>query len=1373
MADTTTTIRLRVTGSTKQLRDTRRELERLAASGKASKAQMSSLSSELKRLEQKTKSLGRRMERFGKMLISVNKMALKLFTIGFGLGAAALASINGLFALGRVVMKAYTGTMQILAGAVAAVGAAAVAAAAAFREYNAAVNAYQYKNSTALPGRLSESSAALRNIQTDATLASFGVAALNQAFATVSKNTQFNAQSRAMLKGLADFASAGGDPAKQIAAAAEFVGLFQKAGKIDQTVIGAAAAIGPTFEKAFKDARKAGVKTLDQFNKMLSSGELAKMGGVEGQAGIVGDTVFARFKKGLTDILTIAQDIGQNILGPLKNTMTDLVELFEYTMFRIAPELVKFGRGSFLSGMLTFFEKISDFTVNLFRKYLPGANTVLGRFAGWWRKVVYVYDAIVGKLRSMLGLGRAVIDSFGPFIKELFGTTGRLIREVGESIQRNKPQYMELGEGLRTVVERIGDLGVFMIETFEQALPTLNRIVSAFGQMIAAVIGLSQALRGLFQSGIGQSAGSFATMFSLIMGGLGMQALGRNKQMQARILGRLSTIRSGGSVGQGFFARQAQRVGAYAANPYGMMGPYSPGMTNPNTGRPFFAPGSSMMSPFMRKRNAWGATAQYGPGGLVGFGKRFGAANRAGYRAYGGVGLKGGGMGASVGTALGLGMLASSSYAPDAARGDLGMAAGLAGMAPFMGAAAPYALAGAIGYGGYKMMSKSETGGQGALGGALLGGAVGATIGSFVPIIGTVLGGVLGAGVGAAIGYFKGKSNERKKEARDAVDEYMNSQFQGMSESLFNRDNQAIRTQIIEMSRYALRMNDLNQQYLSGRGADAAKFDTESQAEQRERGNNSRYNLSFLVETGAMTQAEADFFANKNTDVLTSELLTNAATTGRVMNAMLGTFDTRMEQLTKTTGLTSDEVNELANKHGVNLYDQTIDLASAMREMGLAAELVAEQVTGAARDIVLKTLQGMDEAARALEASQMIDEITEGFYNNLVEGIATPTDASKFLLDAYNQFSLMFPDDPIRAFQELDTYFGANGAAFASGMQLEGMAGDVSKLIGRPRNALQGQIEAEMRTSLADQIMQGTLFAGVGVNRSEIETQLGRMSLDQLRNVSLGLAGGALDAAKIQGQGVPGVGGSTMFASTGALADLGFDIFRLSVEDLSEVPMTLEQQVIAYGEEGAAIINGMNQVIEAAFTNEPEWMKNAPEWYSKESFTAMIAATEATEDGDTKTPRGIGDTTSNRLGRTLTRHNYFNSMFAGKRSITSAFRSTNLGSINSDHVMGRAYDLVGDNLGAYAQMVNGSGGFAEFHGRGGNRHLHVVPGETPMGDTAAPYMGRVATSNGGGGSTSNTYNFTINAAQGMDVEQVAAAVQRKIQQTERSQRERQ
>ena len=145
---------------------------------------------------------------------------------------------------------------------------------------------------------------------------------------------------------------------------------------------------------------------------------------------------------------------------------------------------------------------------------------------------------------------------------------------------------------------------------------------------------------------------------------------------------------------------------------------------------------------------------------------------------------------------------------------------------------------------------------------------------------------------------------------------------------------------------------------------------------------------------------------------------------------------------------------------------------------------------------------------------------------------------------------------------------------------------------------------------------------------------------------------------------------------------------------------------------------------------------------------------------DTKHP--IGDTSSTLAG-TLAAHGRISGGLSGKRTITSGYRNYALGSINSDHVTGKALDIVGDNLGAYQQGIKRGGGFAEFHGSGGGRHLHTVPA---TGDTS--------TSRGGLGGGSNTNNYTINVSGGpnANAQEVASLVMNEIQNLNRSNRER-
>jgi len=174
-----------------------------------------------------------------------------------------------------------------------------------------------------------------------------------------------------------------------------------------------------------------------------------------------------------------------------------------------------------------------------------------------------------------------------------------------------------------------------------------------------------------------------------------------------------------------------------------------------------------------------------------------------------------------------------------------------------------------------------------------------------------------------------------------------------------------------------------------------------------------------------------------------------------------------------------------------------------------------------------------------------------------------------------------------------------------------------------------------------------------------------------------------------------------------------------------------------------------------------------PEWWSKEAMKEIMK-------GDTNTPRGsiVGDTTSSRLSQTMARHNAINGSIAGNRTITSGYRTYGLGSLNSDHLTGRAIDIVGQNLGSYAVATRNAGGFAEFHGSGADRHLHAVPGPGAIGDTLMPRSNQMgiatsATVTSGGSS----FTFHINGGQNSP-EEIANMVMAKIKTAEQRVRER-
>jgi len=221
-------------------------------------------------------------------------------------------------------------------------------------------------------------------------------------------------------------------------------------------------------------------------------------------------------------------------------------------------------------------------------------------------------------------------------------------------------------------------------------------------------------------------------------------------------------------------------------------------------------------------------------------------------------------------------------------------------------------------------------------------------------------------------------------------------------------------------------------------------------------------------------------------------------------------------------------------------------------------------------------------------------------------------------------------------------------------------------------------------------------------------------------------------------------------------------------------------------------INGGIMTLVSSFLTNP--LSEAPNWWKQglkwDVQNQQLVPPSAIGTGDTRTSRSraIGDTATSKLAQTMSRHSAINSQLTGKRTITSALRNYNLGSPSSDHLTGGAIDLVGQNLGQYASIVNKSGGFAEFHGSAGSRHLHAVPGagigdsSTPSGNTvnkaqqnlAAQLAGKGVKANAGSivrGSTINYFNIEVNGGN-QSPEQIANVVMAKLMAKAQSQQDR-
>jgi hypothetical protein len=626
--------------------------------------------------------------------------------------------------------------------------------------------------------------------------------------------------------------------------------------------------------------------------------------------------------------------------------------------------------------------------------------------------------------------------------------------------------------------------------------------------------------------------------------------------------------------------------------------------------------------------------------------------------------------------------------------------------------------------------ANTKAGGVGT--GAMAGAALGGAIGSFVPVIGTAVGALVGAGVGAVVGYFGGDKAERNvaKEGAKALN------FKKLGEataSMINGDGAGARGVLGAMVDQARNYQNMD---------DAGRHNF----------------IRDLEKQGVITASQREQGISHDT-TFGKELLKNAEDMQKAADGPLKQFDSVMNGLQGSTGKTKEEILELAQKMGVNLYDPTIKLGDAIEGLGLKMDLTAKGLAQSGSDLLLKSTSVWDEIDT--ETSE------QNAYRQAIRGIGQAGGGTESqYMDAMRQTSIQlatkFGDDPISQLYGMQNMFGENGTLFREGGSWEGQRDKFVSSGGEERfNQLVNRQVGELSGSRSQGIAQlvnesGLEFKDGAGSFSAIKSQLAAMYKDPAQK---GKAQ-ELEALLASGTGL-GTTGAEISATLAKFGvTIGADAFQVSTagtlqQQLTETQAELQSQIIS--------------AVGTGFDQKPEWWESTPEWWSKEAIKQAL-------EGDTSTPRagGVGDTLTSRLGRTMSRHNYFDSQMTGKRTVTSSYRNYGLGSINSDHVTGNAYDLTGQNLGQYQTMINGAGGFAEFHGVAANRHLHVVPPPSPVGDSGTSRAGSVSTVSRGGDSSSSGGAVTINVygSEGQNERAIARIVMDEIAKAQRNSRER-
>tara|TARA_Y100001949_G_scaffold123023_1_gene104801 strand:+ start:103 stop:2199 length:2097 start_codon:yes stop_codon:yes gene_type:complete len=695
---------------------------------------------------------------------------------------------------------------------------------------------------------------------------------------------------------------------------------------------------------------------------------------------------------------------------------------------------------------------------------------------------------------------------------------------------------------------------------------------------------------------------------------------------------------------------------------------------------------------------------------------------------------------------IGMGMGMASGFMGEEAQGAMNLGSMVSMVNPLLGMG--------IGFGGAALKAKTVKGGMatGAMGGAAIGGMFGPGGALVGAAAGALVGGIMGA-----LGKGRAAVAEVEASARDTASEIWGGMIEGINEARLDgpmtgaRMKQAMNVGALKDILHAgRRANQMPTK--GGRRWDSATGRYIDQTANERMGHAQRQAVVTDIfknqdELGIeMSQEEYEKNMKRPFEFI-AEILPELTKHHGVATTVLDKYGNRMEHMTDMFDVSEEKLLEMANTVGVNLYDATMETTEMIKKLSGALMQTRDDVNNVFQDIMNTTYSTFDTALQKIEGEIGMDESARAFKELADSGELDPTTVEgqevvlNFLKEQMGFATDLAGGDTMAATGMINDLYGKGKAFTQAGGSMEGLGSFFrDPLI---RSALQEQMETT--GTAKPQAMMQAVISNLGTQGlqatygADFEATMG------------GLSGGKRDEMFRLFEDMAAL-------ETGQYKDEGGDLTTMGQD-------VLQQRLNAIL--GTGTVSNLVAIAEGAGTEAigPADMEGFADTFGTSVGDFKVAVDDLVNKigagvSDTKHP--FGDTSSNLTG-TLAAHGRISGGLPGKRTITSGYRNYALGSSNSDHVNGRALDIVGDNLGAYQRGIKSGGGYAEFHGGGRSRHLHTVPA---IGDTSM--------SKGGLGSASNTNNYNINVTGGPNAnsQEVATLVMNEIKNLDRSNRER-
>jgi hypothetical protein len=1343
-------------------------------------------------------------------------MSAKFASVQVGALGIAMMGVHAAFVLGNATMKAFRYIAQLAAGAFAGLTIAAATAAAAIREQQAAMFAYKGKGKNEFGSGLNQIRVEMRGLMMDADLAAVGAENLNAAFSAIAKSKGgYNQAAQGLFKGLMDFASAGQDIKTGSKAAAELVATLNDPKAGYSKITEAAKALGPEMTQALEEAKKKGIDTADELKAAILDGSLAILGGVEGQFEAFNSTLINRGKALFSQIKEMFADMGQPYLEPVKKELYEIGIIFRKAFVQIAGEVEGFAQNSFIENISVWIEKVTKFFVDLLHNYLPKVDGMFGRMGDWWNRFKDGWNSILDTLRPLIDAAKVFEKMFMEILRPVGDMIGDGFMELRDLIVDNQDEFIKFGSAIGRFIGEFGDYARSIRKIFVDALPFLTKVVDGATSLFSIFTDILGVLQK-FTGGMG-AFGPMGLLAMLIGGGRGMkntkgyQMFTPNKTNKMEVTaGSVSVngknLRPGTAMEDRLAKRQAAARGAYSAsarssrslasNPYGIAGvagapipgitPGTPGAPTPGAASPIggrvalqgpnfyqrmtYSP-ERLKSEFGLKQDQINKFVNPRDTGMLRSirNMRQGIRERRGSLAstllmggkYGGREFKGFNNSASgmMAASLGLGLL--SNVAGEEAQGALALGSMVGMYNPMAGLA--------VGLGGAALNATTPGGG------ALMGAGAGATIGSMIaPGVGTAVGAVIGGIVGGISGALNG-DKKAKEAARNAGERAMKNLSDAALEGMSNEMRKLGAKQMTSS-----KIGQFFDNYRKGisETGDALNNLLASDASD----DSMRAYLQELRDAGSelvkdLTDADFEAMLKKPEDAIKKMIEGNDYFTQAALEVE-NKYAKRMPFFAETLGMSEEAIIKLADATGTNLFDAFANTEDMVKQLASGMINSFDDMQRAAGKTMSEITAIFQKPLDIKESTLAFDENIRNLRDQINAGTAGETEILTAFANVPGQLIGAKGGDQLAAMYEMARLFDPKvGRIFSQvGGPLEGQQGYLESTIPGKLQETSDLARASVGNIGSERIVAGLLGAGLQLGEGQalvikeaikqgfLETGAG--SKGSITQTELNDILATLDRSDFTDPTQ-----QQAFANKIALKIGESD--RITVEKF-KVP--LDASALKLDDSAKQLFDAANAIIRASggtpstATSPSQTGRSASRANSTDNSLRGNAA--SLDDGDTRTRRAFGDTSSN-LARTLSTHSALSGQIPGRRSITSSYRNFALGSLNSDHLTGNALDIVGDNLVSYRDAVNRSGGFAEFHGGfGPGRHLHAVPSLRPFGDEL-PQVGSMSMAGGMPSNGAVTVNNTFNIS-GVDgsKEELVNTIVAKINASVRDARER-